>query len=142
MKNRHLISPEHSVHKYFNCRVKNNNFGDSKDTWPFQESDFPPVSDCAQLIEVTKIALLPQTNPSLVACSLKSDASPFTFRMANASLLFCSCVNHTPTLRLWIAAMKQDPTVCSLLTDKNTFLGFLNLYFQNNPAAFDYGLSC
>ncbi|MXQ89177.1 hypothetical protein E5288_WYG015065 [Bos mutus] len=52
------------------------------------------------------------------------------------------CVNHTPALRLWIAAMKQDPTVCSLLTDKNTFLGFLNLYFQNNPGAFDYGLSC
>ncbi|XP_057590832.1 glutathione S-transferase omega-2 isoform X2 [Hippopotamus amphibius kiboko] len=52
------------------------------------------------------------------------------------------CVNHTPALRLWIAAMKQDPTVCALLIDKNIFLGFLNLYFQNNPDAFDYGLSC
>uniref|UniRef100_U3KNA2 Glutathione S-transferase omega n=1 Tax=Oryctolagus cuniculus TaxID=9986 RepID=U3KNA2_RABIT len=52
------------------------------------------------------------------------------------------CVNHTPTLRLWIAAMKQDPTVCALLIDKNIFLGFLNLYFQNNPNAFDFGLVC
>uniref|UniRef100_A0A8C9CX78 Glutathione S-transferase omega n=2 Tax=Phocoena TaxID=9741 RepID=A0A8C9CX78_PHOSS len=52
------------------------------------------------------------------------------------------CVNHTPALRLWIAAMKQDPTVCALLIDKNIFLGFLNLYFQNNPDAFDYGLGC
>uniref|UniRef100_A0A5F5PZR1 Glutathione S-transferase omega n=2 Tax=Equus TaxID=9789 RepID=A0A5F5PZR1_HORSE len=52
------------------------------------------------------------------------------------------CVSHTPALRLWIAAMKQDPAVCALLIDKNIFLGFLNLYFQNNPDAFDYGLSC
>ncbi|XP_060027354.1 glutathione S-transferase omega-2 isoform X2 [Erinaceus europaeus] len=52
------------------------------------------------------------------------------------------CLNHTPALRLWTAAMKQDPTVCSLLIDKNVFLGFLNLYFQNHPDAFDYGLNC
>ncbi|ELK04975.1 Glutathione S-transferase omega-2 [Pteropus alecto] len=52
------------------------------------------------------------------------------------------CVNHTPALRLWISAMKQDPAVCSLIIDKNIFLGFLNLYFQNHPDAFDYGLSC
>ncbi|CAK6436119.1 unnamed protein product [Pipistrellus nathusii] len=52
------------------------------------------------------------------------------------------CVNHTPALRLWIDAMKQDPTVCALLIDKNIFLGFLNLYFQNHPDAFDYGLNC
>ncbi|XP_019580639.1 glutathione S-transferase omega-2 isoform X2 [Rhinolophus sinicus] len=52
------------------------------------------------------------------------------------------CVTHTPALRLWIEAMKQDPAVCALLTDKNIFLGFLNLYFQNDPEAFDYGLRC
>ncbi|XP_008575109.1 PREDICTED: glutathione S-transferase omega-2 [Galeopterus variegatus] len=52
------------------------------------------------------------------------------------------CVNHTPALQLWIAAMKQDPTVCSLLIDKTIFQCFLNLYFQNNPAAFDFGLCC
>ncbi|KAF6317242.1 glutathione S-transferase omega 2 [Rhinolophus ferrumequinum] len=52
------------------------------------------------------------------------------------------CVTHTPALRLWIEAMKQDPAVCALLIDKNIFLGFLNLYFQNDPGAFDYGLSC
>ncbi|XP_028631436.1 glutathione S-transferase omega-2 isoform X2 [Grammomys surdaster] len=50
------------------------------------------------------------------------------------------CVNHTPMLRLWIASMKQDPAVCALHIDKNIFLGFLNLYFQNNPCAFDFGL--
>ncbi|XP_052569012.1 glutathione S-transferase omega-2 [Peromyscus eremicus] len=50
------------------------------------------------------------------------------------------CVNHTPMLRIWIATMKQDPAVCALLIDKNVFLGFLNLYFQNNPCAFDFGL--
>uniref|UniRef100_A0A8C0TV33 Glutathione S-transferase omega-2 n=1 Tax=Canis lupus familiaris TaxID=9615 RepID=A0A8C0TV33_CANLF len=52
------------------------------------------------------------------------------------------CLNHTPALRLWTAAMKQDPTVCALLIDKSVFSGFLNLYFQNNPDAFDYGLIC
>uniref|UniRef100_A0A667HPS6 Glutathione S-transferase omega n=1 Tax=Lynx canadensis TaxID=61383 RepID=A0A667HPS6_LYNCA len=52
------------------------------------------------------------------------------------------CLNHTPALRLWTAAMKQDPTVCALLIDRSIFLGFLNLYFQNNPDAFDYGLTC
>lgn len=50
------------------------------------------------------------------------------------------CVNHTPMLRLWISSMKQDPAVCALHIDKNIFLGFLNLYFQNNPCAFDFGL--
>jgi glutathione S-transferase len=38
--------------------------------------------------------------------------------------------------------MKQDPAVSALLIDKNVFLGFLNLYFQNNPNAFDFGLVC
>ncbi|XP_006166476.1 glutathione S-transferase omega-2 isoform X2 [Tupaia chinensis] len=52
------------------------------------------------------------------------------------------CVNHTPALRIWMAAMKRDPTVCSLFVDKNIFLGFLNLYFQNHPNAFDFGLHC
>ncbi|XP_076982064.1 glutathione S-transferase omega-2-like isoform X2 [Tamandua tetradactyla] len=52
------------------------------------------------------------------------------------------CVDHTPKLRLWMAIMKQDPVVCALLIDKNTFLGFLNLYFQNCPDAFDHGLGC
>uniref|UniRef100_A0A2I3H976 Glutathione S-transferase omega n=1 Tax=Nomascus leucogenys TaxID=61853 RepID=A0A2I3H976_NOMLE len=50
------------------------------------------------------------------------------------------CVSHTPALRLWISAMKWDPTVCALLMDKSIFRGFLNLYFQNNPNAFDFGL--
>ncbi|XP_037660503.1 glutathione S-transferase omega-2-like isoform X2 [Choloepus didactylus] len=52
------------------------------------------------------------------------------------------CVDHTPKLRLWMAVMKQDPAVCALFTDKNVFLGFLSLYFQNCPDAFDHGLVC
>nr|XP_004468293.1 glutathione S-transferase omega-2 isoform X2 [Dasypus novemcinctus] len=52
------------------------------------------------------------------------------------------CVEHTPKLRIWMATMKQDPVVCALLIDKNIFLGFLHLYFQNCPDAFDYGLRC
>ena len=39
-----------------------------------------------------------------------------------------------------MAAMKKDPTVSSLLTDVKTFQGFFNLYLQNNPEAYDYGL--
>uniref|UniRef100_A0A8C6MLH1 Glutathione S-transferase omega n=1 Tax=Moschus moschiferus TaxID=68415 RepID=A0A8C6MLH1_MOSMO len=50
------------------------------------------------------------------------------------------CVDHTPTLKLWMAAMKKDPTVSSLLTDVKTFQGFFNLYLQNSPEACDYGL--
>ncbi|XP_012294933.1 glutathione S-transferase omega-2 isoform X2 [Aotus nancymaae] len=50
------------------------------------------------------------------------------------------CLSHTPALRLWISAMKQDPAVCALLTDKCVFQGFLDLYFQDNPDAFDFGL--
>ncbi|KAM9061684.1 glutathione S-transferase omega-1 [Sarcophilus harrisii] len=50
------------------------------------------------------------------------------------------CVEHTPALKLWIDAMKKDPTVESLLTDLKTYKGFFELYFQNNPDAFDYGL--
>uniref|UniRef100_A0A2K5R284 Glutathione S-transferase omega n=1 Tax=Cebus imitator TaxID=2715852 RepID=A0A2K5R284_CEBIM len=50
------------------------------------------------------------------------------------------CLSHTPALRLWVSAMKRDPTVCALLTDKCVFHGFLNLYFQDNPDAFDFGL--
>ncbi|XP_004700997.1 glutathione S-transferase omega-2 [Echinops telfairi] len=52
------------------------------------------------------------------------------------------CVDHTPTLKLWMASMRQDPSVCALMIDKCTFLGFLNLYFQNSLEAFDYGLTC
>ncbi|XP_068817444.1 glutathione S-transferase omega-1-like isoform X2 [Capricornis sumatraensis] len=50
------------------------------------------------------------------------------------------CVDHAPALKLWMAAMKKDPTVSSLLTDVKTFQGFFNLYLQNSPEACDYGL--
>ncbi|XP_068822261.1 glutathione S-transferase omega-1-like isoform X2 [Capricornis sumatraensis] len=49
-------------------------------------------------------------------------------------------VDHTPALKLWMAAMKKDPTESSLLTDVKTFQGFFNLYLQNSPEACDYGL--
>ncbi|XP_054437444.1 glutathione S-transferase omega-1 [Pteronotus mesoamericanus] len=50
------------------------------------------------------------------------------------------CVDHTPKLKLWMAAMRKDPTASALLTDTKTLQGFLNLYMQNSPEACDYGL--
>ncbi|XP_036593193.1 glutathione S-transferase omega-1-like [Trichosurus vulpecula] len=50
------------------------------------------------------------------------------------------CLDHTPALKLWVTAMKKDPTVEALLTDVKTFNGFFDLFFQNSPDAFDYGL--
>ncbi|XP_037015414.2 glutathione S-transferase omega-1 [Artibeus jamaicensis] len=50
------------------------------------------------------------------------------------------CVDHTPKLKLWMAAMRKDPTVSALLTDVKTFQGFLNVYLQNSLEACDYGL--
>ncbi|KAI5277500.1 Glutathione S-Transferase Omega-1 [Manis pentadactyla] len=50
------------------------------------------------------------------------------------------CVDHTPKLKLWMAAMKEDPTVSALLTDGKALQGFLDLYLQNSPQACDYGL--
>ncbi|XP_054585094.1 glutathione S-transferase omega-1 isoform X2 [Eptesicus fuscus] len=53
---------------------------------------------------------------------------------------FKRCIDHTPKLKLWVAAMRKDPTVSALLTDVKTFQGFLNLYLQNSLEACDYGL--
>uniref|UniRef100_A0A8I3S745 Glutathione-dependent dehydroascorbate reductase n=1 Tax=Canis lupus familiaris TaxID=9615 RepID=A0A8I3S745_CANLF len=50
------------------------------------------------------------------------------------------CVDHTPKLKLWMAAMREDPAVSALLNEANTLRGFLNLYLQNSPEACDYGL--
>lgn len=50
------------------------------------------------------------------------------------------CVDHTPKLKLWMAAMRKDPTVSALLINAKTFQGFLNLYMQNSLEACDYGL--
>ncbi|KAI5935334.1 Glutathione S-transferase omega-1 [Manis javanica] len=50
------------------------------------------------------------------------------------------CVDHTPKLKLWMAAMKEDPTVSALLTNGKALQGFLDLYLQNSPQACDYGL--
>uniref|UniRef100_A0ABI7VZB1 Glutathione-dependent dehydroascorbate reductase n=1 Tax=Felis catus TaxID=9685 RepID=A0ABI7VZB1_FELCA len=50
------------------------------------------------------------------------------------------CVDHTPKLKLWMAAMREDPAVSSLLIEAKAFRGFLDLYLQNSPEACDYGL--
>ncbi|KAL4695603.1 hypothetical protein H8959_000698 [Pygathrix nigripes] len=50
------------------------------------------------------------------------------------------CVDHTPKLKLWMAAMKEDPTVSALLTSEKDWQSFLELYLQNCPEACDYGL--
>ncbi|XP_027707193.1 glutathione S-transferase omega-1-like [Vombatus ursinus] len=50
------------------------------------------------------------------------------------------CVDHTLKLKLWIAAMKKDPTVMALLMEEKALQNFLHLYFQNSLEACDYGL--
>ncbi|XP_069317171.1 glutathione S-transferase omega-1 isoform X2 [Eulemur rufifrons] len=50
------------------------------------------------------------------------------------------CVDHTPKLKLWMAAMREDPAVSALLLDVKTLKGFIDLYLQNSPEACDYGL--
>ncbi|XP_040479880.1 glutathione S-transferase omega-1 [Ursus maritimus] len=50
------------------------------------------------------------------------------------------CADHTLELKLWMAAMREDPAVSALLTEPKVFRGFLSLYLQNSPDACDYGL--
>lgn len=50
------------------------------------------------------------------------------------------CVDHAPKLKLWMAAMREDPAVSALFIDVKTFRGFLDLYLQNSFEACDYGL--
>ncbi|EAW79221.1 hCG1646871 [Homo sapiens] len=40
------------------------------------------------------------------------------------------CVEHTPELKLWMAAMREDPTVSALLTGVKDWQGFTELYLQ------------
>ncbi|KAM9061682.1 glutathione S-transferase omega-1-like isoform X3 [Sarcophilus harrisii] len=56
------------------------------------------------------------------------------------SFEIADCVNHTLKLKLWIAAMKKDPTVSALLVEEKTLKNFIHLYLQNSPEACDYGL--
>ncbi|XP_075390078.1 glutathione S-transferase omega-1 isoform X1 [Tenrec ecaudatus] len=55
-------------------------------------------------------------------------------------LELAGCVDHTPKLKLWMAAMKKDPVTSALCVDMNTYRGFLPLYMQNRLEACDYGL--
>uniref|UniRef100_A0A7M4F0X2 Glutathione S-transferase omega n=1 Tax=Crocodylus porosus TaxID=8502 RepID=A0A7M4F0X2_CROPO len=48
--------------------------------------------------------------------------------------------SHTPKLKCWMDAMKQDPAVKATMTDFQTFKGYLQLYVKNSPEACDYGL--
>ncbi|XP_037352079.1 glutathione S-transferase omega-1 isoform X1 [Talpa occidentalis] len=50
------------------------------------------------------------------------------------------CVNHTPKLKLWMAAMREDPAVSALFVDAKALRGFFDLYLKNSPEACDYGL--
>ncbi|KAM6182714.1 glutathione S-transferase omega-1 isoform 2-T2 [Erethizon dorsatum] len=47
---------------------------------------------------------------------------------------------QTAKLKLWIAAMKEDPAVKALLMDVKHYQNFLRLYLQNSLEACDYGL--
>uniref|UniRef100_A0A8D0GZI3 Glutathione S-transferase omega n=1 Tax=Sphenodon punctatus TaxID=8508 RepID=A0A8D0GZI3_SPHPU len=50
------------------------------------------------------------------------------------------CLNHTPKIKNWVEAMKQDPSVKATITDTQTFKGYLELYVKNSHDACDYGL--
>ncbi|XP_020017389.1 glutathione S-transferase omega-1-like [Castor canadensis] len=50
------------------------------------------------------------------------------------------CVSHTPKLKQWMTAMREDPAVSAFFLDAKNYQGFLRLYFQNNHEAYDYGL--
>ncbi|XP_003409178.1 glutathione S-transferase omega-1 [Loxodonta africana] len=50
------------------------------------------------------------------------------------------CVDHTPKLKLWIAAMLEDPAVSAVHMDAKAFQGFFKLYLQGSLEAYDYGL--
>ena len=50
------------------------------------------------------------------------------------------CLAHTPKLKLWMAAMQQDPVASSHKIDAKTYREYLNLYLQDSPEACDYGL--
>uniref|UniRef100_A0A5F9CRL5 Glutathione S-transferase omega n=1 Tax=Oryctolagus cuniculus TaxID=9986 RepID=A0A5F9CRL5_RABIT len=50
------------------------------------------------------------------------------------------CLDHTPKLKLWMAAMKKDPTAAALLLNVNHQRHFLELYLKNSHEACDYGL--
>ncbi|XP_004680517.1 PREDICTED: glutathione S-transferase omega-1 [Condylura cristata] len=50
------------------------------------------------------------------------------------------CVDHTPKLKLWMAAMREDPAVSALFIDAKALRGFLDLYLKDSPEACDYGL--
>uniref|UniRef100_A0A8B9P906 Glutathione S-transferase omega n=1 Tax=Apteryx owenii TaxID=8824 RepID=A0A8B9P906_APTOW len=49
-------------------------------------------------------------------------------------------LSHTPKLRRWMEAMKEDPAVKATMTDPQTYKGYLQLYLKNSPEACDYGL--
>lgn len=50
------------------------------------------------------------------------------------------CIAHTPKLKLWMAAMQEDPVASSHFIDAKTFRDYLSLYLQDSPEACDYGL--
>uniref|UniRef100_A0A8D0ID74 Glutathione S-transferase omega n=2 Tax=Sus scrofa TaxID=9823 RepID=A0A8D0ID74_PIG len=50
------------------------------------------------------------------------------------------CIDHTPKLKLWMAAMMKDPAVSALHIEPRDLRAFNDLYLQNSPEACDYGL--
>ncbi|EHB17854.1 Glutathione S-transferase omega-1 [Heterocephalus glaber] len=50
------------------------------------------------------------------------------------------CVDKTPKLKLWMAAMREDPAVKALLLDRKIYQNFVRLYMENSPEAYDCGL--
>ncbi|XP_009906442.2 glutathione S-transferase omega-1 [Dryobates pubescens] len=49
-------------------------------------------------------------------------------------------LSHTPKLKRWMEAMKEDPSVKATMTDPQILKEFLRLYLNNSLEACDYGL--
>ncbi|XP_067995528.1 glutathione S-transferase omega-1 [Melanerpes formicivorus] len=49
-------------------------------------------------------------------------------------------LTHTPKLKRWMEAMKEDPPVKATMTDPQILKEFLRLYLNNSLEACDYGL--
>lgn len=83
-----------------------------------------------------------QNETAVIMMIYRRFCNTFQFSLAYIFILSIShrCVDHTPKLKLWMAAMREDPTVSALLTDVKTFRGYLDLYLQNSVEACDYGL--
>ncbi|OWK07829.1 GSTO1, partial [Cervus elaphus hippelaphus] len=97
-------------HEVININLKN------KPEWFFKKNP-------SGLVPVLETSLGQLICESAITCEYLDEAYPGKklwpsdpYEKACQKMVF-ECVDQAPTLKLWMAAMKKDPTVSSLLTD-------------------------